>query len=80
MCTVLTTVKPWASGLLRRANVKRCKGPRDCASRGVGLAAGLGVIGADGGKPDRQGVRRCAGTTGVAGVNFAGQWLEPAQV
>lgn len=69
MCTVLTTVKPCVVARLRRANLKRCKGARDYAGRGVGLAAGLRVIGADGEKRDRVGAGRCAGDTGEAGLN-----------
>lgn len=61
MCTVLTTVKPCVVARLWGANVKRRKGPRDCAGRGVWLAAGLGVIGAGGGKPDRLGGRTMRG-------------------
>ena len=69
MCTVLTTVKPCVVARRWRANVKWRKGPRGWAGSGVAVAAGLRVIGAGGGKPDRLGERRCAGDTGVAGVN-----------
>ena len=68
MCTVLTTVKPCVVARLRRANLKRCNGARDCAGRGVGLTAGPLVIGAGGAKRDRRGGGRCAGDTGVARV------------
>ena len=69
MCTVLAGVKPSHVARLRQANVMRCKGPRVCADRWLELAVGLRVIGPRGAKPDRLGGQRCAGTTGVAGVN-----------